>query len=306
MAVAITRDQHDDYWKLDLHYNLTAKEMRALLEERHYNVGTLMDKGRLKEHLRRTDLGLPSYYDLTIDGLRALLALRKVSSDHGTSYGFTMKRRLVKWLEEADLHPDFNRFLGLPPELRNKVYGYYYAGLRQPIYAPSQPPLSRICRQIRKESLPMFYAVCEFEFRLQRYTQLSKWSTTTADTVWRLTICDRMLLFLHSTPPENLAAIRNLRVVVDDEKRHISTRADWWHLYRLHIAEDDTYTVHETTAVTLPHRIGWVTVGVGAKYRLMTATVRRVTAAIASREAKNKLRKADFYDLRRALELGLL
>ncbi|TKA70254.1 hypothetical protein B0A55_07762 [Friedmanniomyces simplex] len=300
MTFSGTRDNHDDYWKIDL-YNGTAKEMRAWLEDRHYQVGAFKEKDRLDQCILRSKLGRISYYKHTNAELRNLIAIRKIdtSAPSMQHYRGNTKEKLLALLDYEDEHPKFERFLQLPPELRNKVYAYHYADFRDRIYAPSQPPLSRICRQLRRESLPMFYATCEFELRLQRFSPSYRYSNPRPAT-FRLTVGDRMLLFLHSTDPKHLAAIRRL---------HIS--ASWkcpgkvWSLYRVCIGHGGEYTVEADGALASAALVAAARSVTKGVERRMTAAVEMVAAKIAARPVEDKVVKDDFFELRRAIEVGL-
>ncbi|KAK5127361.1 hypothetical protein LTR85_006700 [Meristemomyces frigidus] len=151
MATTTTTDSHDDYWKLDHHEELTAKQMRALLEEGRYDVGSLWEKDRLRHN----------------EELRHLIKARKIDiSNYTEGHRIGQRQDLMDSLDRDDMHPNFHRFMKLPAELRNQIYGYHLADFRKPIYAPSQPPLSTTCRLIRQEFLPLFYSTCIFEVRL--------------------------------------------------------------------------------------------------------------------------------------------
>ncbi|KAK5127818.1 hypothetical protein LTR85_004934 [Meristemomyces frigidus] len=69
------------------------------------------------------------------------------------------------------------RFLDLPPELRNRVYDDLVVteapllpSACQHTSRPSaaQPDITRVCRQIRQEALPMFYGLNQFDVHIHR------------------------------------------------------------------------------------------------------------------------------------------
>lgn len=212
MAMTSTTDHHDDYWKLDDYGKHTAKQMKALLDQRGYYNGSLTDKAKLRLCLRRADLGLMSYQNCTNDELRKLIAMRK--TDNSTHHE-GQREYLLRYLHGMDEQPEFHRFVDLPAELRNKVYAYYFAEFRQPIYAPSQPPLSMTCRLIRQETLRMFYSMCTFEVRLFRVIR-GGGRRESRD----LTMDSSQLLFIRSIAPEHVAAIRHLSFSVGLKRRN--------------------------------------------------------------------------------------
>ncbi|EME82665.1 uncharacterized protein MYCFIDRAFT_196169 [Pseudocercospora fijiensis CIRAD86] len=59
------------------------------------------------------------------------------------------------------------RFLDLPPELRNRVYAFAFQnmknfGKRQNLALVALPTITRVSRQIRQETLPLFFATTHF------------------------------------------------------------------------------------------------------------------------------------------------
>ena len=65
-------------------------------------------------------------------------------------------------LEEADENTGFERLLDLPPELRVLIYGLHFDSMPE-LREPVQPPLSKVSRLLRQESLPIFYSTCTFK-----------------------------------------------------------------------------------------------------------------------------------------------
>ena len=63
--------------------------------------------------------------------------------------------------------------MDLPPELRHRIYGYAVTSAEALLFpsvckhtsAPlsAQPSITRVCRQMRKEALPLFYVLNKFE-----------------------------------------------------------------------------------------------------------------------------------------------
>jgi hypothetical protein len=88
----------------------------------------------------------------------------------------------VQLLESADRARTFNRFLDLPPELRNMIYRYVTAS-PDPQMALVRPEVPAICQafhQLRAESLPVFYSTNLFAFNIsakvyERRPQQQKW-----------------------------------------------------------------------------------------------------------------------------------
>lgn len=72
----------------------------------------------------------------------------------------------------------FHLFFDLPPELREYVYGFYMTAHAEAVETkllafnlPQAPPLALVSRLVRKESLPIFYAMARFPLMLQTHTE---------------------------------------------------------------------------------------------------------------------------------------
>lgn len=137
---------------------------------------------------------------------------------------------LVARLEEADEDATSERFMDLPPELRERIASYYMADLESPVYKedgddsvcmpanddgstkrvlehPTQPPLTQTCRLLRQETLPLFYKNCTFMIHLKGNPGniLKYYCRPGAESrAW-----------LEAMEPENIKMLRNLSVFVD-------------------------------------------------------------------------------------------
>jgi len=208
MALAAPKgEKHDDYWKLRLPRVFSVQEMRDWLESHNYHVGSIVEKYRLRNYLRRANMGLMSYHKCSNDELRRLIAARKIDVSELTEGGRKGQRGdLLEALDKDDMSPKFRRFIGLPAELRNAVYKYCFAEFEMPIYAPSQPPISMTSSLIRRETLPVFFNTCRFDIRMSCVYEHSR---------AKLTMGSKLLLFVHSTLPQHLATVRHLRLTVN-------------------------------------------------------------------------------------------
>ncbi|KAF2720769.1 hypothetical protein K431DRAFT_285460 [Polychaeton citri CBS 116435] len=195
--------RHDDYWKLDMYYDLSAKEMFNLLEARRYYAPKRKDRAILQDSLQRADRGLISYTKLSNIELRALYCQRKNIRPNEVCGS---RDWLLGHLVLLDDNPEFHKFTSLPTELRVSVYKHYFASFRSPVQTPSQPPLTRASRLLRAESLRLFYASCEFHFDLG-----AKWSPGRG---FSIEIPDKVLLFASATGRTNLAAIKTIQFAV--------------------------------------------------------------------------------------------
>ena len=207
MATTNTNNKHDDYWKIQEHEGLTAKQMKAELDRRNYIVTSTASKAGYREHLRRSDKGCISFDQFTNDELRQLIHARDIRHQGKCD----SRRTLIRILKQADDNPKFHRFRSLPPEIRNTIYEMYNAEFTEPIYAPTQPPLTKVCRLIRRESLQMFYNTCTFKIAFDLALTDSRASA-------QLQVSNRLLLWFYSTQPANLRLIRRFEVCVHAPK----------------------------------------------------------------------------------------
>lgn len=208
---------HDSYWRLKApNPSFTVPRLKGILESRGYATGQITDKKWLQDSLFRADLGLMSYVPYSNDELREFIEARRIAARHDDDGKIRGRRMdLVLLLDCQDQQPDFHRFLDLPAELRNRIYRMYFDSLEEPQLAPSQPPLTVANRQLRSETLPMFYAW------LRLPVQLSCRDGSSMLRMGRLRtsiyIPDKIELFFRNTRPENLTLIRRFRFSVRED-----------------------------------------------------------------------------------------
>lgn len=137
------------------------REAKDFLRRCSYAFSGDEDHTRLAYLFTRAQRGMISYYR------RPVADLRKFCTARGYSFGKGLKKeKFVLMLERADEDAKFPRFLELPPELREMVYGYSFEvslrsdgkEWRESPYHLAAPPVASVSRLVRKESLPLFYA----------------------------------------------------------------------------------------------------------------------------------------------------
>lgn len=147
--------------------------LRAELRRLSYPFTANSSLERLQALIIRADRRLPSYDKCAVAEIRKLLQQRGVVIDKA-SLKDTSKLDLVELLEAADEDKRFTKFQDLPAELRIHVYEYYFAHLREtnawmddPLTtlndgiqpARLQAPLVKASQLLRRESLPLWYAM---------------------------------------------------------------------------------------------------------------------------------------------------
>ncbi|KAK5740557.1 hypothetical protein LTR17_004594 [Elasticomyces elasticus] len=148
-------DKRDKYWRVWQFDDKTLSELRDFVEKskNKYPVTRGMPKARLLGYAKRIACYQLCYHNCSGS------ELRKFVRDRGVKVPDEQFRRktLIDALEKADSAQTFARFTDLPPELRVIVYELYTAEFPEQLHCPAQPPLTRVCRLLRSETLPLFY-----------------------------------------------------------------------------------------------------------------------------------------------------
>ena len=110
------------------------------------------------------DRGMMPYYCCTAKELKQLCIQRNLPT---TTSGRATKAQLTDILENADDQATFQHFMDPPPELRVRTYTIYFNNL-PPLEQPAQPPISKVSRLVRQESLPLFYSSCTFMLNVDK------------------------------------------------------------------------------------------------------------------------------------------
>ena len=282
------------YWKLNGYRDLSVNDMRDMLEKRGYDPGSIKDKDRLRESLQRADRGLLSYVKRSNDELRGLLSQRGIPNDF-ESGGRGSRAELIAKLECADYSRRFERFMNLPPELRTRVYDYYFAYFDKPLHTPVQPPLTLVCSQIRKEALPLFYATCTFDLNLH----LRRQSYRNSPYLEKLKMRDDTLMWLHSVRPENLADIQHIRIGLSPEFQPTRDPEKTSLTMILQINKAQLYPQVLKSQCKL-HQLSQ---SMRNTFQLVVA--KEFLEADENGSADRKLTKEDFFTLRKAMETAL-
>ncbi|KAK4901837.1 hypothetical protein LTR27_001610 [Elasticomyces elasticus] len=150
---------------------LSAAEIRTILRDdyQHLNIKLSTMNIKLADLLKRLHAGLPTYYDDSIGHLQMLLAKQKsrFAPDPYSGRGYTFKRQLIARLDELTPAPKFHRFLELPPEIRQRVCTLMCSYTDNALHL-QQPAISRVCRLLRAETLPVFYKCNRFGITVDR------------------------------------------------------------------------------------------------------------------------------------------
>lgn len=170
----------NSYWKLGLdtpfEYNQTLTDsLRAYLQERgYYPSKGKQKKADLLDLLCRYQRGLLLYENHNIKTLKKLCESRRLACSSSKHDG---RSELIRALKEADETSTFNGLFDLPAEVRNAIYTYHFESFGLVPLQHDQPPLTKACKQLRAEALPLFYSVGTFKFDMAEKSEASTYLT---------------------------------------------------------------------------------------------------------------------------------
>nr|OQO23173.1 hypothetical protein B0A51_07329 [Rachicladosporium sp. CCFEE 5018]OQO30991.1 hypothetical protein B0A51_01230 [Rachicladosporium sp. CCFEE 5018] len=224
---------HDSYWRM-AHYQFVKKtELLNLAQTRGMKHLEILSVEELKDRHCRFSRGDLVYDNCDVEEICGFLQQRSITAafhaeDHravgelksiicglgAVRFPFEeccpIKRVLIRRLHATDDSAVFNRLRDLPSELRSIIYDLYCSGFpEQELHAPTQPPLARVCRQLRQEVLPVFYSQCTFRIYAS----------------YPLPICQLELksaLFFADIDPGHLALIMSLQICIPQEDEDYS------------------------------------------------------------------------------------
>lgn len=158
-----------DYWKLCGTYRTVSellKDMRKL-NYRCKSSGN-MSKQRAVFLYSRAERGLLSYETLTKPELQLFCNQRGLDTKFKSVPRVTQKA-LRECLEQADEDATFDGLTRLPAELRLNIMEFFFMSLSEALqdgFPKVQPPISRSCQLLRRESLPVFYSQISLHLKL--------------------------------------------------------------------------------------------------------------------------------------------
>ncbi|KAK4549768.1 hypothetical protein LTR36_005069 [Oleoguttula mirabilis] len=199
-------DSLDSYWRLNDYRKNTINDLRKRAKDAGYRVTGSMQKPELVALAHRMDRNMLCYDACTAAELDEFNRNRRTSRQCFIKAAGVPSTALIM----ADEWRVFRRFTKLPPELRCRIYAFYVAAFPETLTTPSQPPLARTCKLVRKEVLPIFYSQCAFGLNFVRVEPSASSRSARTSRVIRPT--QDTTCFLETLTKENAEDIRNLHV----------------------------------------------------------------------------------------------
>lgn len=193
------KNRLDRYWRLDDYKGDGPEALKPLVVRAGFNVSPRPSKGVLVNRLHRLARGALIYDKCSTAEIQGFLAARGLHEPE--------KRDLaIRALHRADDEAQFPRFLELPPELRNRVYDFYFATMPTRMRPGVQAPITRASKLLRSETLPNFYGgvTLELRFSLRIGRRRSYALIPTND----------VTLSLGQTSDTNLGFLRKVRITI--------------------------------------------------------------------------------------------
>lgn len=203
-------NEFDEYWKLDTYENLTKPQILERLKAiGHTTVRNSWTKRALATVPQRHDRGFMCFDKYSPIDLHEFARNRNLSRrEHHRNWFHAATDKnlgsLIQDLEQSDRQWIFPRFTELPAELRRIIYGFYIADFPGSLRLPTKPPLSRTCKLLRQEVLPMFYGNVELQIELKQDSNNPRRFAESINTQ----------LFLLHLASADAACIRRLKLVV--------------------------------------------------------------------------------------------
>ena len=284
-------DAFDRYWRFVDIIDLDKKELARQLSRSYPTSG---NQQKLMRYATRVERHQINYNGCTNAELQQFVRDRKFRSLTRVPFG---RRLYIDYLEVVDDKMGFTRFTKLPPEPRNMIYEYAMGDYPDLLYCPTQPPLTRVCRAMRVEALPIFFDLTTFVLKLDVHGGRS---------THRIQFSFEALAFLSGLSDANCGMIRSLQFDLAQASRRAGDDPDpsWVAVRLLH--EEPGYEVEVVLRAKTLLDTRAEADDVGESKQRLEERVGAVMQGIAAREGKANMKVLDIYALRSAIDKGYL
>lgn len=141
---------------------MSIREINKWLQQHNYHFRKNVSKDIAIQTIGRFQRHLLSYRQCTLQELIVFCENRHLTPKVKTISS------LSNTLEQADDEATFDRFLDLPPELRNTIYAMHFSDFDTVPEIHHQPPIALASSQLRKETRELFYSCGTFRVSVHR------------------------------------------------------------------------------------------------------------------------------------------
>lgn len=272
----------NDYWKLDSGKQHSTSTLLHLLEASNFTCKSKhKGRARLCTLYQRSQRGLLSYDGSSFRELKRFARQRALPLAVSSITSKLTPTILRAQLEQADEDATFDVFSDLPPELREMIFVHYFSSLDSLDSSSartshkSQPPITRVSHDVRKESLLPFYDHCRFMLSVRNVASPYR-------ALWLHPLTAN---FVASTP--NFARIRLLKLIF--EFHRVS--------FELDLTNKDN-PLHSLSVSLIGYMYG---PGVKEKPSRVLAELRPKAMGMAARAGPLRLQMGDIEELGRSL-----
>lgn len=171
---AVFGETAENYWKL-----VTPKsgaDVRRNLDSKGISYKKTSSFDRLYELSYRVQQGLLVFDKYSFTELERICVRKHYKLPDNLPKGKVAARKeLTQYLEARDTHNTFDKFLDLPAELRVMVYKFHLHDLEataeNPEHLWAQPPITKVNKLIRTETLDLFHNTCNFTFKFRQNSE---------------------------------------------------------------------------------------------------------------------------------------
>ena len=279
---------YDNYWHLDPVGRRRKPELLEFLGKHGYPNKARFTISMLDPYAMRIARCQPCYFKCTDSELEKFFQDRTINLSSTKPVG---REAHITTLTQLDREQQFGRFIDLPPELRNAIYEYYMADFPRRLTAPTQPPLTRTCRLMRSEALPIFYHQTSFVVDLGTYPD-------------RLRLHPNATSFVSGLSETNCAWIRSLHFVVHKDRDTLATGRRTKTEVTVRLNDDKGYHLKLDRSVNRGPPL--TKLQAGRKVEGIKETVKVAMRKLVARDDKARFRVQDIFVLRSAIEKGYL
>ncbi|PPJ60619.1 hypothetical protein CBER1_03623 [Cercospora berteroae] len=168
---AVFGETAENYWKLVA--PKSGAEAKRNLDSKGISYKKTSSIDRLYELFYRVQRGLLVFDKYSFTELERICVQKHYRLPDGLPQRKVAARKeLAQYLEAHDTHNTFDRFLDLPAELRVMIYKFHLHDLEataeNPEHLWAQPPITKVNKLIRTETLDLFHNTCDFTFKFRQ------------------------------------------------------------------------------------------------------------------------------------------